>query len=396
MIKSIIIQIALIILSWLVPKKKSLILLGAGSKHDFRGNPKYLFLFINQNKTPFDGRWSAGTKSLYYELKNAGLPVVYRYSIKGLWYILRAKYLIIEKSSKDVYYTDFIFGRFNFLQTWHGITIKKLGVHAIEEKKGAPGQSILARPKIWKFMKKYHLLSMMKYRLILSTTKNQEQLLKDVFLNNRVVTLGYPRNDLFFDKNLLYKNYQDLLKLRRFQKIFLYAPTFRDSKDSVRPFSESFFQKLNAYFKQQNYLFIIKKHPLQANISVPENLPYIKDYSSKVHDLHDLLFHTDVLISDYSSAVNDFILTNRPIIYYNYDLEDYERTCRGFYYDYNRIFPGPFAQSEDELLATVQNIEKIHKQVGIQSGYRKQKDFFYDHADGNSSARFLNYIASSL
>lgn len=396
MIKAVIIQFFLFVSSYIIPKQKNLILFGAGDMHDFRGNPKYLYLYLNINNSKYKHYWSTASKKVLLELKNKNYPVIYRYSLKGFWRIMRAKYLVIEKSSKDVYYTNFIFGRFNFLQTWHGITIKKLGVHAIEEKKGLPGRSILAKRKVWNFMKKHRLLSMMKYKLILSTTTNQEKLLTEIFLNKRVITLGYPRNDLFFNPNLLYKDYNRKFNLNNYNKIFLYAPTFRDSNDSVKPFSNSFLEQLNNYFIKENFLLIIKKHPLQKNIVVPKNLKNIVDYSSQIDDLHDILYFTDVLISDYSSAVNDFILTEKPNIYYNYDLEEYEKKCRGFYYNYYDIFPGPFANTEEELFEVIKSIESLKTNKNYQSAYNRQKVFFHKYSDGKSCERFMDYIERNL
>ncbi len=396
MLVNVLIQLFLAVFSYLIPKKKDLILFGAGSKKDFRGNPKFLYLYLNKYKTQYQAVWSSGDKSVFNMLKSEDLPVIYRHSVKGLWNILRAKYLVIEKSSKDVYYTDFIFGNFNFIQTWHGITIKKLGIHALEEKKGLPGQSFLSKQKVRNFMKKYRLMSMMKYKLILSTTENQDNLLKDIFLNPNVVTLGYPRNDLFFNRKLLFSDLYNLFNLKNYKKIFLYAPTFRDTNDSVKPFSDIFLRNLDTYFTENEYLLIIKKHPLQKNLLLPEGLKNIFDYSSQIIDLHEILYFTDVLISDYSSASNDFILTEKPVIYYNYDLQEYEKTCRGFYYDYYEIFAGPFANNENELFEKIKNIEQISSSEDYKTKYEKQLNFFHKFRDGNSCKRLIDYIENNL
>lgn len=393
MIKKAFIQIFLIISSYLIPKNKKLIVLGAGPGNDFKGNPKYFFLYLNQENTKYKAFWSAGNKKVYNKLKESNLPVFYRYSCKGLWKILRAKYFVIEKSSKDVYYTDYIFGRFNFIQTWHGITIKKLGIHAVEEKKGQPGKSILAKEKLRNFMRKFGLLSMMKYKLILSTTTNQDDLLKEVFLNKNVFTLGYPRNDLFFNKNLLVKDLISFLN-KKYDKILLYAPTFRDNKDDVNPMSKDFFKELDEYCSINNFLFIIKKHPLQKNLKAPENAKNIIDLSSDFEDIHELLYYADILISDYSSTVNDFILTDKPNVYYCYDYEEYEKSCRGFYYNYFETMSGPFAKNEDELLNIIKNTEIWTKDEEYLKLYNKQKEFFHTFTDGNSSERLVNFLDS--
>ena len=392
MIKSIAIQFILFIFSYLIPKKKNLILFGSGDKHDFRGNPKYLYLHLIQNKSKYEFYWSAGVRSLTEELFKKKYPVFYRYSLKGFWKILRAKYIIIEKSSKDVYYTDQILGRFNFIQTWHGITLKKIGQDAINEKKGNPGKSILANKIIWNLLRKTKQLSMMKYKFLLATSSSNNRILKKAFLNKNVVTLGYPRNDIFFNKKLLYNDLGSILKLYNYSKIILYAPTFRDNSENVKPFSNELYLKLNEYLSDNNILMIIKKHPLERNIEIPEGLNNIKDVSSKVDDIQELYYYTDILISDYSGAVNDFILTNRRVIYYLYDIENYENKCRALYYNLFETLSGPFAENENELFELIKSSEIWSKNDHYRKRYEKQKKIFHKYQDGNSSKRFFEYI----
>src|SRR5699024_5687039 len=119
------------ILSYLIPRKKNLIVCGGGDAGQFQGNPKYILLYLLKSKNKdLEFYWSSKSKEQRKKLKSLSIPFINPYSLKGFFIILRAKYLFIEKSSFDVYYSRSIFGRFNFIQTWHGTPLKKIGIDA--------------------------------------------------------------------------------------------------------------------------------------------------------------------------------------------------------------------------------------------------------------------------
>ncbi len=386
-------QLCLAFLSYFIPKKSNLILCGAGLDDAFRGNPKYLYLYMVKNNTDFTPCWSTTSKELYQELKEKNHPVIYRKSLKGFWMIMRAKFIVIEKSALDSTYTHHAFGRFNFLQTWHGITIKKLGSHALEDRKGTPGYTILSNGILLPLLKKFKLLSMMKFKLVLSSTDNQVELLKEIFWNDNVFTLGYPRNDVFFNPDLIYVDHKAQLEIDCYEKVILYAPTHRDMDKGISPFTTDFLTELNSLMAEKNQLFLVKKHPLLDQIDIPQGLSHIKDISNEVRDIHEILIYTDLLISDYSSTPNDFLLTNKPCIYYNFDFENYQKQCRGFYYDYYTILSGPFAKNQNELFSLLNSVDEWSQSEDYRKKLKTQKDFFYTYTDGNSCERFLAHLS---
>lgn len=62
------------------------------------------------------------------------------------------------------------------------------------------------------------------------------------------------------------------------------------------------------------------------------------------------------MITDYSSVLFDFANTNKPILYYTYDLDDYRDNIRGFYMDFDQKAPGPFLKTTDDIIEAVLNI----------------------------------------
>ena len=57
-------------------------------------------------------------------------------------------------------------------------------------------------------------------------------------------------------------------------------------------------------------------------------------------DINELMLVSDVLVTDYSSAIFEFALLDRPMVFFAPDYEAYERE-RGFYFDYRTGVPGP-------------------------------------------------------
>ena len=71
-------------------------------------------------------------------------------------------------------------------------------------------------------------------------------------------------------------------------------------------------------------------------------------------DTNELLSVVDLLITDYSSIFFDYLVTDRPILFYIWDYDDYLEE-RGMYLSDDEL-PGPTLFTIDEVAAAVQNI----------------------------------------
>ena len=63
---------------------------------------------------------------------------------------------------------------------------------------------------------------------------------------------------------------------------------------------------------------------------------------------------SDLLVTDYSSAIFEFSLLERPMAFFAPDLDAYERE-RGFYADYRGWVPGPVFDRSDALARWLRN-----------------------------------------
>lgn len=85
---------------------------------------------------------------------------------------------------------------------------------------------------------------------------------------------------------------------------------------------------------------------MKQSAELPGDSAWIKDVSDL--PLADLLKMSDLLISDYSSVPFEFALLDKPILFYTYDMEAYNRT-RGLIRNYSEVIPGCHAVIQERF-----------------------------------------------
>lgn len=211
---------------------------------------------------------------------------------------------------------------------------------------------------------------------------------------DHVIPCGIARTDIFFDeeykKNTLDRLYSEYPVLKG-RKVILYAPTFRGETRVKASYPFEMFDIGNFMENiSDEYVLIIKHHPF-----VLEKHPVPSKYKDRVLDLsesselNDLLFLTDIIITDYSSLVFEASLLNIPMLFYTFDLQEYIRE-RDFYFNFETFIPGKFYYTQEELENAINNndfaIEKI-------PAFR---DKFFDQIDGKASQRIADLLCKAL
>jgi CDP-glycerol glycerophosphotransferase (TagB/SpsB family) len=90
------------------------------------------------------------------------------------------------------------------------------------------------------------------------------------------------------------------------------------------------------------------------------------------------------LVTDYSSAFIDFMLTGRPAVSFAYDYEAYLME-RGGFYDLDLVFPGPICKSFDELKSALSGV----LEETVDPLYEFKRRLFFDRVDDHASARVV-------
>ena len=186
----------------------------------------------------------------------------------------------------------------------------------------------------------------------------------------KILPYGLPRLDNFLDdkkistsKEKVYLNYPIL----KGKKVILFAPTFRGSgqKSANYPFENIKLDLIYNLCKKENYIFAIKMHPfVRERIQIPKDYKeYIIDLSDYT-DINELLYVTDILITDYSSNIYDFSLLNRPIIFYTFDL-DYYQIINKVHRPIREYAPGKICMKFEEVIETIKDedfeMDKLNK-----------------------------------
>ncbi|MDO5147006.1 MAG: CDP-glycerol glycerophosphotransferase family protein [Eubacteriales bacterium] len=201
---------------------------------------------------------------------------------------------------------------------------------------------------------------------------------------------GISRTDLFYDESFVKSRREKVYSVMpeaRNKKIILYAPTFRGHVASATAPNEIDFYRFEQELGEE-YVLISKHHPfVKVPPEIPEELSHFARDLTKELSIEDLICCADICISDYSSLVFEYSLFEKPMIFYAYDYEDY---CdwRGFYYDYYELTPGPVVTTQDELLSTIQNIDKCFDRQKVIDF----KEKFMGSCDGHATERILSMI----
>lgn len=211
---------------------------------------------------------------------------------------------------------------------------------------------------------------------------------------NNVVPTGIPRTDVFFDEQ--YKKiardkfYQEYPQFKD-KRIIMFAPTFRGTvkETAFYPFDRFDVEKVINNIPE-DYVIIVKHHPfIQNPHPIPEHLSdRVIDLSSST-EINDLLFISDLIITDYSSLVFEASLLKIPMLFYVYDLNEYIRD-RDFYFDLRLNSPGKLVFDLDELINTIN--EQDYQTDRIEAF----KNMFFDKLDGKSTERVANLILNEL
>lgn len=356
--------------------------MGSRNAQMFYGNTKYFFLYLCKNKDLFECQplWITANKKLIKSFKEKNLPVVYLYSFKGFKAILRSYYILWTHGINGVSYSAYLPGKFNFVQTNHGPTLKKLYL-----------DSEFRFPIIGKINIRLMKQGYKSWHTILAISKSDKDGLVEKLQNKNVYVLGYPRNDVLFNKELVYEDYKTKLGLAKYDKMILYCPTYRDEPSKKRPFSITALEKLNEYLENNNYIFLLKTHVNEKIPNLMENHSHIKNVTMEVEDIQELMMYSDMIITDYSSLVFDYVLLDKPVIFYPYDYNEYFNH-RGTVYDYYNEFPGPFAKNEEEVLELIKNVENIFTQPDYQNKFQSFKRKHNEYLDDKNCERLYRHL----
>ncbi len=314
-------------------------------------NPKYIAEEIIRQNLPYKMVWLVKDPKKEKQNFPPNIKLVKSNSYKALRELRSAKFWI-SNSRLNYYIKKGLKKRYNqvYIQTWHGY----LGIKKIEGDIANKGyEKYICKAKSDSKMIDY----------LISPSEFDANILKNCFWYDKAfLNVGYPRNDIFFlseeEKYNKISEIKSKLNIPDSKKILLYVPTFRDSK-TIDVYDLDFDEIQNALKERfsSDYIVLAKLHPnmLKKATAITKKFPNVINVT-KYPDTQELLLIADALITDYSSAIFDYMYLKKPAFIYANDIEDYYKE-RGFYLDIKNLF-APIAYTNKDMISNIKNFDK--------------------------------------
>lgn len=346
-------------------KKNRIVFMSYYGKHT-NCNPYAIYEKIQKEGRPFECVWVDDSQKL-------GDKSVKFKSIAFYYYVRTSRFLVFNaRPNFDIKKRK----AQRYIQTWHS----SLGFKMIEK----DAEETLD-PKYVKKAKKDStyidlLISGCKFRT--------ECFRRNFWYDGEIAEIGTPRNDVLFseERDSIARATKKVLGIDENKKVVLYAPTFRNSNDlsySTSLDADLLLRELKNKLSG-DWVLVYRLHP---NVDLSSELPQGTIDASKYKDMQALLLAADVLLTDYSSVMFDFMLLNRPIFIYASDYEDYVSKERNVYFTINEL-PFDVCVSNEFLSSAI--IDFSHERY--QTRLREFKDKIGSFENGLASQKILEWI----
>ncbi|WP_323114700.1 CDP-glycerol glycerophosphotransferase family protein [Pseudomonas guariconensis] len=388
-------------LAGLIPRRSDLWVFGAHGGRLFSCNSKYFYLDARKRlQGAVRCVWISRDPLLVQSMTARGLDAAYLFSWRGMWSCLRASGYFINVGLRDISFT--LSKGVEVINLWHGIPLKKIEMDDERRSKKQARRTLQRSGGSWGAFfnpKKYA-----EYSYILASSEYvADYAMKSAFglPASRCLPFGFPRTDLFFYSRVQLLEHIQAYEasdvnsmansLQKFQKTFIYMPTFRDDGKNFVQAAGIDFEDLDRRLGEQGYGLFLKFHPsTRLDTKALASLCNITVLDKDL-DVYPLLPLIDVLITDYSSIYFDFLLLNRPIVFFPFDLPAYQRDCRSLYLDYESHTPGIKVMDYSALRDAL-----FDRHDDWASGRAEMRRLFWGTYSGDASLRLGQWFAAQV
>lgn len=348
-----------------------------GFSHRFSGNERAIFEQVKDDPAI---RKIVFTRDIEVEVDGVNVDVVPLISPEGQHLLMRCGSILIKHSTgRNVVHP--VSGELhNLIQVWHGIPYKRIGYASSD-----------FVPLLDRVME-----DQAAYRAVISASKVDSLAMAAAFYPltiHQVWNTGLPRNDFILrEEHLLPQDLRtelgrvrDLLGGRR---LILFMPTFRNAQiNAYYRFDGSETAWLKSWLEANDCVLGVREHMADSArlySSQLQGVPMLDLSEAEFPNVEVLYRVAAALVTDYSSAFIDFMLTGRPAVSFAYDYEAYLME-RGGFYDLDLVFPGPICKSFDELKSALSDVFK----ETLDPLYEFKRRLFFDRVDDQAAARVV-------
>lgn len=265
-----------------------------------------------------------------------------------------------------------------YIQTWHGTPLKRIGNHVPSGNLSLSYRQLMLREvNYWDYL--------------VAQSPWAAPILSDAFgFSGETIALGYPRNDSLLQGDV--SEYRRC-KVRRHlgigdgQLTVLYAPTWRDDKKAANGhYAQTLYLDYNEFRKRYGKdVVILQRGHINTAFAQTERYPSNVVDVNRYSDINDLYLAADILVTDYSSVMFDYVVTAKPIVYLAPDLAHYRDVTRGFYFDFERTAPGPIVSTTREVIEVIDSMSSVQRKYSEK--YEKFLTRFAPLDDGYAGER---------
>ena len=260
------------------------------------------------------------------------------------------------------------------LQTWHGSTLKRLA-------RDRPDAGLRTKVAATREARRWDA--------VLAQNEFSAGHLRSAYaFEGPVWVEGYPRDDVLSRPELA-ATVRARLGLDDSQRVVLYAPTWREDRAAMVDHLDvaAFARGLGP-----DHVLLVRGHSSTWVHGSDHQAPGVLDVTG-YPDVSDLLLVADVLVTDYSSVMFDWMGTGRPVVFFVPDLDRYREELRGFYADLLSQAPGPVVRTADDLLDAVTHAEE--RRAGFADVLSSWQERFTAHDDGEAGRRVVQRMVDA-
>lgn len=366
-------------------KDKNIWLIGGHAGDIYNDNSKFFYEYMLKEHEDIDIYWVINKNSKVFD-KIPGKKLI-RGSIDNYLYYYNSKAIIFSHApSADIAPYNFVIP---ILNMFHKKTVKVYLNHGtISFKKRKPMNGRL----------KHIIDDLLKsYNVVTASSEFEENIMVNEW--------GMDKNNVYIVGNARYDNLPTNDKAQT--RDILYTPTWRDwVKSDEGKFTDSDYfknimnflndERLNKVLEEKDVNIKFYMHHLMHEFidDIKENITGNRIvFLDKGTTLADEIRSSCANITDYSSVAIDFLYMNRPILFYQFDLEKYKQEVDSYIDLENGMF-GSLSYNNDEAVDKI--IEIIDNDFSILDSQKNERNKFFRYNDNNNCDRIYNCIVNKI
>ena len=343
---------------------------------DFRGNPKYMFVYLNKYRPDLKPYWVCSDPETIGQVRALGFHGYVLQSPAAQYIINRTGVLVTEQVK---YSMPEGFHDIKYINLWHGVGFK----HVERTLFQGDIATVLARKYVMRgtFYRDHQLVNA-------SCPFVEEAYTNDIGADpDKFLRTGYPRCLYQMNYDPVVSFDHDLKKRKGLSpdaKLVVYTPTYRAKLGGS--FSKAFsdFDRLYQFCEENNILFIFKVHPnMEKEVGFLQawekygDLPHFLFWDNR-DDFYEVMHTMDLAILDYSSIISEMVAMGvKHYIRYIFDYEEYMQTV-DVYDNYFEMTTGEICYTFDELLEAMRTFESRDESAEIQ----RLNDILWTYSQG--------------